>query len=100
MGSTSINPGVSELLQTLSSLNSPALSSPAVVSALEKAPPSDIVQLSAAAAELAGVDAMFGVSDGAGGSDGTNSLMSALASVEGGGGAVSEPTGTLFDFTG
>jgi hypothetical protein len=83
MGSTSINPAVSDLLQTLSNLNSPALSSPAVVSALEKAPPSDIVQLSAEATELAGVDAMFGISDGSGGSDGTaNSLMSALASLE------------------
>jgi hypothetical protein len=65
MGSvSSVNPGVADLLQTLSSLNSPVLSSPAVTSALEKAPATDIVQLSMAATQLANVDAMFGISDG------------------------------------
>jgi hypothetical protein len=80
MGSTSINPGVSNLLETLSNLNSPVLSSAAMVSALEKAPPSDIVQLSAEATQLEGVDAMFGISGTADGSG--NSLTSALAGLE------------------
>ncbi|HTX40070.1 MAG TPA: hypothetical protein VME43_33855 [Bryobacteraceae bacterium] len=83
MGSTSMNPGVSDLLQTLSNLNSPVLSSPAVVSALENASPSDIVQLSAEASQLEGVDAMFGISDSSDGSDSSaGSLTSALASLE------------------
>ena len=82
MGSTSLNPGVSNLLETLSSLNSPTLSSPAVVSALEKAPASDIVQLSAEASQLQGVDAMFGLSDGSNGA--SSSMAGALASLENG----------------
>jgi hypothetical protein len=61
MGSVStINPGVASLLQTLSNV-SPALSSPAVQSALENASPQDVVQLSEAATQLESVDAMFGV---------------------------------------
>jgi hypothetical protein len=64
MGSVSAaNPGVTDLLQILSNLNSPVLSSPAVTSALEKAPPADIVQLSMAATQLENVDAMFGISN-------------------------------------
>jgi hypothetical protein len=81
MASASINPGVSNLLQTLSNFNSPVLSSPAVVSALEKASPSDIVQLSAEATQLEGVDAMFGIG-AAGSSDSGTDLSSALASLE------------------
>ncbi|MGA3016971.1 MAG: hypothetical protein ABSF62_07615 [Bryobacteraceae bacterium] len=49
------------LLQALSNLNSPVLSSPATLSALEKAPTADIVQLSVAATQLEGVDEMFGI---------------------------------------
>jgi len=65
MGSVSAaNTGVTDLLQILSNLNSPVLSSPGVKAALEKAPPADIVQLSMAATQLEGVDAMFGISDG------------------------------------
>lgn len=60
--SSSINPGVADLLQTLSNVNSPVLNSPAAVSALEKAPSADIVQLSEEATQLAGVDALFGIS--------------------------------------
>ena len=66
--SSSLNPGVSELLQTLSNVNSPVMSSPAVVSALEKAPEKDIVQLSTEALQLQSVDAMFGISNGSSGS--------------------------------
>jgi hypothetical protein len=65
MGSiSSINPGLADLFQTLSSVNSPLLSSPADISALENASPTDIVQLSTAATELQGVDTLFGSSDG------------------------------------
>lgn len=63
MGSvSSVNPGVSDLLQTLSSLNSPVLSSSTVESALENAPTTDIVQLSIEAAQLQNVDTLFGIS--------------------------------------
>jgi hypothetical protein len=60
--SSSLNPGVADLLQTLTNVNSPVLNSKSVVSALEKAPPSDIVQLSAEATQLQSVDALFGIS--------------------------------------
>jgi hypothetical protein len=64
MGSVSAaNTGVTDLLQMLSNLNSPVLSSPAVTSALKKASSSDIVQLSMAANQLEGVDEMFGISN-------------------------------------
>ena len=62
---SSLNPGVADLLQTLTNLNSPVLSSQSVTKALEKAPPGDIVQLSNAATQLEGMDAMFGVTPGA-----------------------------------
>jgi hypothetical protein len=79
MASASINPGVSDLLQTLSNVGSPVLSSPAVVSALEKASPSDIVQLSTEATQLEGVDAMFGIADGSDSSgSGVSSLLTSL----------------------
>lgn len=61
------NPGVSNLLQMLNNMDSPVLSSPAVTAALEKAPAGDIVQLSAEAMQLQNVDALFGITDPAGG---------------------------------
>src|ERR1700690_2090956 len=68
MGSiSSPNPGVSDLLQTLSSAEpasvSSVLSSPAVQSALENASPGDIVHLSAQAVQLQEADALFGSPD-------------------------------------
>ena len=65
MGSiSSVNPGVSDLLQTLSSAElasgSTVLSSPAVQSALQNASPGDIVQLSARAIQLQEADGLFG----------------------------------------
>ena len=60
--SSSLNPGVADLLQTLTNVKSPVVNSPAAVSALEKAPASDIVQLSEEALQLQGVDALFGTS--------------------------------------
>jgi hypothetical protein len=74
--SSSLNPGVADLLQALSNVNSPVMSSPAVVSALEKAPASDIVQLSNEALQLQSVDAMFGISTGS--STGANTNMTSL----------------------
>jgi len=83
MGSVpSVNPGVANLLQTLSNVNSPVLSSPAAVSALESAPASDIVQLSQSAAELETVDMLFGIPSPSASSESTalNSLLEDLAS--------------------
>jgi hypothetical protein len=80
MGSvSSINPGVADLLQTLSNLNVPGLSSPATITALENSSPKDLVQLSKAAIQLQSVDAMFGTSDSS--SSGTD-LSGALANLE------------------
>jgi|ERR1700733_9527073 hypothetical protein len=60
--SSSLNPGVADLLQTLTNVNSPVANSQSLVSALESAPASDIVQLSSLATQLQGVDALFGLS--------------------------------------
>src|SRR5271157_3958033 len=91
MGSvSSANPGLQNLLQTLSNLNSPVLSSPVVTSALETAPPADIVQLSMAATQLEGVDAMFGISNGP--TANTNSTLANLENLlTGSGGAAANP---------
>lgn len=75
----SVNPGVADLLQTLTNLNSPVMSSPAVTKALENASPSDIVQLSVAATQLQGIDAIFGISN----SSNTNMSSSTLSALEG-----------------
>jgi hypothetical protein len=61
---SSTNLGLTNLLQTLSNIGSPVLSSPAVTSALQSASPSDIVQLSAAATQLENMEVLFGQSDG------------------------------------
>lgn len=61
---SSANNGLSTLLQTLSNENSPllsTLSSPSVESALEKAPTSDIVQISEQALQLQATDELFGI---------------------------------------
>lgn len=60
----SANPGVANLLQLLSNSNSAVLSSKKVTSALEKAPTSDIVQLSMSAIQAQSVDTLFGVGSG------------------------------------
>jgi hypothetical protein len=63
MGSVaSTNAGLSDLLQTLSNENSPllsTLSSPKVEAALEKAPASDIAQISDQALQLQVANALF-----------------------------------------
>jgi hypothetical protein len=54
------------------------MSSKTAVSALESAPPADIVQLSVAATQLQSVDAMFGISTSP-----ISDMSSTLASLEG-----------------
>jgi len=78
---SSINPGLENLLQTLSKVDSPVLSNSNVVAALEKASPDDVVRLNAAATQLETVDALFGISAGSSGSS-TSDLSSILADLE------------------
>jgi hypothetical protein len=54
---------LASLFQTLSNVGSPSLSSPEAVAALQKASPADIVQLSAEATQLEGLNALLGVSN-------------------------------------
>jgi hypothetical protein len=90
MGSvSSVNPGLAGLLQTLTNLDSPVMTSPTVVSALEKASPTDIVQLSAAAAQLQDVDAIFGFSNGSNAD--TNDPLASLESLLDGSGTAAVP---------
>jgi hypothetical protein len=82
MGSVSSpNPAITNLLQTISSAQSPVLSSPAVISSLESAPPADIIQISTAATQLAGIDAEFGITPTPTDTETTdlNDVLSALA---------------------
>jgi hypothetical protein len=82
MGSVnSISPVLANLLQTLSDVNSPVLSSPNAVSALENASPADIINLSAAATQLQGVDILFGGS-GAAPENTATDMSSMLANLE------------------
>ena len=78
---SSINPGLENLLQTLSNVDSPVLSNSKVVTALEQASPEDVVQLNAAATQLETVDALFGISVGSSESP-TSDLSSILANLE------------------
>jgi len=57
---SSTNPGLANLLQTLSSVDSPLLSSQSTLSAIENSSPADIVKLSDAATQLQEVGAIFG----------------------------------------
>jgi hypothetical protein len=84
MGSvSSTNAGLSDLLQTLTNENSPlasTFSSPAVQTALENAPPADIVQLSDQALQLQVTDELFGQQDAATTTP-AQSLFSALSAI-------------------
>jgi hypothetical protein len=80
LASSSSNNGLSDLLQTLTNENSPllsTLSSPAVKTALENAPASDIVEISEQAQQLQDTDALFGISNTA--NSASDNLFSALA---------------------
>jgi hypothetical protein len=97
MGSVaSTNNGLSDLLQTLTNDNSPllpTLSSPAVEAALENAPATDIVEISAQAVQLQEADTLFGISNTP--TTPTDSLYAALASP---GSSVAAATpGSLYD---
>ncbi|MGA2600192.1 MAG: hypothetical protein ABSH09_24765 [Bryobacteraceae bacterium] len=83
MGTTSsVNLGVANLLQDLTNVGSPLASSPTAVAALEKAPPSDIVQLSAEASQLQGLEVLFGQTNtdttATSNQSAANSILSAL----------------------
>ena len=76
------NNGLADLLQNLTNENSPllsTLSSPAVQSALQNAPASDIVEISDQALQLQTADALLGISNPT--TSPTDSLFSALASI-------------------
>lgn len=93
----STNAGLTDLLQTLSSVGSPltsTLSTPALQSALQNASPADIVKLSAAALQLQATDEMFGVSDT---SDPTNLLSALESSVAGSTTTPSSSSGSTAD---
>lgn len=62
MASIATNAAVTNLIQILTNDNSPIASSSAVQTALEKASPTDIAQLSDAATQLQEVNLMFGLS--------------------------------------
>ena len=87
MGSiSSANAGLTNLLQTLSSIDSSLVLSPsiesALQSALQKASPADVVQLSTAANQLENVGLMFGQPDGSSDSSDPTDLTSLFASLE------------------
>lgn len=82
-----VNPGLANLLQSLSQI-SPLASSPQLVSALEKASPGDIAQLSSDAIQLQNVDALFGNTDAS-----TTDPNSLFANLEQGLAAPDQPTG-------
>jgi hypothetical protein len=95
-GTAATNNGLSDLLQTLTNENSPllsTLSSPGIEAALEKAPASDIVEISDQAQQLQDTDALFGISNTS--NTPTDSLFSALASV--GSSATSSASGPTLD---
>ena len=90
------NNGLSDLLQTLTNDNSPllsTLSSPNVEQALEKAPASDIVQISDEALQLQTTEALFGISNTS--SSSADNLFSALGAV--GSSATSTASGSSLD---
>jgi hypothetical protein len=76
--SSSLNPGVADLFQTLTNLGSSVLNSASVKSALEKAPASDIVELSTEATQLANVDTLFGIGSSSSSTSATTSILQAL----------------------
>jgi hypothetical protein len=96
MGTTSsVNPGLANLLQRLSDVDSPLLSSPQALAALQKASPADIVQLSAEATQLQTFNALLGSADAT--SSGTTAFdpfasleAAATAAIAGTGKAASE----------
>lgn len=96
---SSTNPGLSDLLQTLtnsgSSVLSTVLSAPGVESALEQAPPADLVALSDQALQLQVVGALFGSPST---DPGTDSMFALLGADSGAGDLNNTATlSSLFD---
>ena len=82
MGSVS-NTGVQNLLQLLSSTNSPLLSSPGIQSELENASPQDVVEISMSAIQLQGMDTLLGISSGdTSDNSGLSSIISDITSAQ------------------
>jgi hypothetical protein len=82
MSTSSVSPGLSNLLESLNaSLGSSVLASPKVQTALQNAPAADIIKLSAAATELQGLDAILGNSSDPSSSS-SDSLLSSLYSSD------------------
>jgi len=75
---SSVNPGLTDLFQTLSSVDPQLLSSQTLVTALQNAPPSDIVELSASATELQSVDTLFGITDPSSTASTSDNLLATL----------------------
>lgn len=73
----SMNLGVSNLLQSLSNVGSSVLTSSKVTSAIEKAPTSDIVEMSMEAQQLQNMDTLFGIS-----SNSSSTTTNPLTSLE------------------
>ncbi len=97
MSSTpSVNAGLASLLQNLSNINSPILSSPKALAALQNAPPADIVQLSDEAIQLEGLNALFGAAEASGSSQ-AGSLLSSL--LDGGLGGSGDPANLLSELS-
>ena len=98
MGTTSsINPALVNLLQNLSNAGSPLPSSSTAMAALQKASPSDIVQLSAEATQLQALQAILGQADASAnaGPPTPESLLSSLYPTGGSG----TPTDALANLT-
>jgi len=74
----SANPGVANLLELLSNSNSAVLTSKKVTTALEKAPTSDIVQLSMSAIQAQSMNALFGTGSGTDASTATSTSTNAV----------------------
>jgi hypothetical protein len=98
---SSVNAGLASLLQNLSNIGSPILSSPKAIAALQNAPPADIVQLSDEAIQLEGLNALFGAAEASGSSQ-AGSLLSSLlggADLFSNGASNSDPTNLLTELS-
>jgi hypothetical protein len=80
--SSSANPGLSNLLQTLENVDGPLASSPGLQAALANAPASDLVELSVAATQLQNVSALFGNSSSTANPFGAGTNESDFANLE------------------
>jgi hypothetical protein len=70
---SSVNPGVADVLQ--------ALNSQSTIKALQSAPVADIVQLSAEATQLQGMDTLFGLNSASTSTSTMTSLLQALEDI-------------------